>query len=58
MPRVNIYFTEPTLKELKEYLEREYSGHRALSLVVQKAIKEFLEKERLIALARDSSKKR
>lgn len=44
MPRVNIYFTDDTLKELREFLEREYGKHRALSLTVQQAVKEYLDR--------------
>lgn len=46
MPRVNIYFTEDSLKELKEYLKAKYGKHKALSLIVQLAVTEFLEREK------------
>jgi len=45
MPRKHIYFTEDTLKELQRFVKKEYGNHRAMSLVVQKAVKQFLEKE-------------
>lgn len=45
MPRVNIYFTEEVHQRLKEYIAKNYSGHRAVSSTVQRAVKEFLEKE-------------
>ena len=46
MPRVNIYFDDDTYKELKEYKEEKYGQHKALSLIVQLAVKEFLEAEK------------
>lgn len=45
MPRKHIYFTEDTLKELQSFVKKEYGSHRAMSLIVQKAVKRFLEEE-------------
>jgi len=44
MPRVNIYFTEQVLKELKDYVEKKHGSHRAMSITVQQAVNEFLER--------------
>lgn len=40
----HIYFTEPTLTRLESYLQRNFGTHRALSMIVQKAVDEYLEK--------------
>jgi len=45
MPRVNIYLSTEIQKRLAEYREREWGGHHSLSAIVQKAIREFLDKE-------------
>jgi len=46
MPRVNIYFTEDTLNELRKFIKEKHGNHRALSLTVQQAVKEFLSREK------------
>ena len=45
VPRVNIYLSAEIKERLAEYLEREWGGHHSLSAIVQKAIKEFLDRE-------------
>ncbi|HUV56034.1 MAG TPA: hypothetical protein VMV84_02255 [Dehalococcoidales bacterium] len=45
MPRVSIYLSVDIRKRLDDYREREWGGHHSLSAIVQKAIKEFLDKE-------------
>ena len=45
MPRVNIYLSAEIQERLAEYREREWGGHHSLSAIVQKAIKEFLDRE-------------
>ncbi len=45
MPRVNIYLADDVQKRLAEYREREWGSHHSLSAIVQKAIKEFLDRE-------------
>lgn len=45
MPRVNIYLSAEIKERLAEYREREWGGHHSLSAIVQKAIKEFLDRE-------------
>jgi len=44
MPRVDVSLTAKTFDELREFLSRLYPGKRALSLVVEQAIKEYLER--------------
>jgi len=45
MPRTNIYLSAALQKRLAEYREREWGNHHSLSAIVQKAIKEFLDRE-------------
>ena len=47
MPRQIIYFTKDTFKQLKDFIEEKYGQHKAMSLTVQRAVKEFLEREGL-----------
>lgn len=44
MGRVNVYFTDAVEEALRDYLWREHGSHRALSLTIQKVVKEFLQK--------------
>lgn len=41
----HIYFTRPTLDKLEKYLLENFGTHRALSMIVQKAIEEYLERQ-------------
>lgn len=43
---VNIYFTEETLTRLRKFISKKYGGHHALSLIVQEAVKEYLDKHK------------
>jgi len=45
VPRINIYITAELEERLKAYRQREWSGHHSLSAIVQKAVREFLDKE-------------
>lgn len=45
MPRQIIYFTKDTFEQLKDFIVKRYGQHRAMSLTVQRAVKEFLERE-------------
>ena len=45
MPRINIYLTADLQKRLAEYRQREWGNHHSLSAIVQKAIKEFWDRE-------------
>ena len=44
MPRISIYLSRETMLLLKAYLEKHYPNKRATSLVVEQAIKEWLDK--------------
>lgn len=41
----HIYFTRETLDRLEAYLNKNFGRHRALSMIVQKAVEEYLEKQ-------------
>ena len=45
MARVNIYLTFATEKRLRPYLDREFPGHRPVSMIVDKAINVFLDSQ-------------
>ena len=45
MPRQPIYFDQPVLDRLKKHTKEKYGNRRAVSLVVQLAVKEYLDKE-------------
>ena len=45
MPRQIIYFTEETFEMLKTYIQIKHGRHRAMSITVQQAVKEFLERD-------------
>jgi metal-responsive CopG/Arc/MetJ family transcriptional regulator len=46
MARTTITLSDEVLKRLQDYIDRKYGERRVLSMVIEKAIKEFLEKER------------
>jgi len=48
VPRINIYITADLEERLKAYRQREWSGHHSLSAIVQKAVREFLDREEAI----------
>lgn len=48
MPRVNIYFTIATLKDLTEFVLTKYGKKKALSLTVEEAVKSYLERQKLL----------
>jgi len=41
----HVKFQATTYRLLEEYIRRRYNGFRVLSMVVDKAVKEFLERE-------------
>ena len=45
MPRVNVYLSKATQEALGEYRQRVWGGHHSVSAIVQRALREFLEKE-------------
>ncbi len=44
--RHQIYFSDETSQKLRNYVKVKYGKHRALSLVVQQAVDEFLKSEK------------
>ena len=48
MPRLNIYLSEETKAELNQYVKTTYPGKNATSLVVEEAIKQYLNGKKLI----------
>jgi len=47
MARINIYLTEETRNRLASYRQRVWGNHHSLSAIIQRAIREFLDKERI-----------
>lgn len=47
MPRQPIYFDEGVLSRLKKHTKEKYGGRRALSIVVQCAVVDYLDKEEM-----------
>lgn len=45
--RVNIYFSDNTKQRLDEYRQRLWGNHHSISAIVQRAVKEFLEREQI-----------
>lgn len=45
MERINVYLSEETHQWLKEYRQRVWGSHHSVSAIVQRAIREFLERE-------------
>ena len=42
----HISFTPTTFQKLEAYLEKHYGNHRALSMVVDKAVEEYLDRHK------------
>ena len=40
----HIHLTEKTIERLERYLKRNFGGHRALSMICEKAIIEYLDR--------------
>ena len=62
MGRLNVYLSDDTERRLRDYLKKTHGNHRALSMVVEQAINEHVDrnegKERLVeseTLALESS---
>mgnify|MGYP001599022109 CR=1 FL=1 len=51
--KVTIYFTEKVFEELKAYIIQKYGVKKALSITVQQAVREFLERQRLLKQLND-----
>ena len=56
MPRQIIYFTEETFKRLRRFTEARYGKQRAISITVEQAVKEFLERQNAPDEMGDNSK--
>ena len=41
----HIHLTEKTIERLERYLKRNFGGHRALSMICEKAIIEYLDRQ-------------
>jgi len=56
MGRLNVYLSDETEKRLRDYIRKFHGGHRAISIVVEQAINELVDRketERLL-LSRSS----
>lgn len=47
MPRVNIYFTQETFKELKSFIAAKHGAKKAMSITVEQAVRDYLDHQRL-----------
>ena len=55
MGRLNVYLSDDTEKRLRGYIKKAHGSHRVLSLLVEQAIDNFLDKkEREESLVRSS----
>ena len=45
--RHQIYLNDETSQKLKDYAKTKYGKHRAISIIVQQAVDEFLEREKV-----------
>jgi len=45
MARINVYLSEEIKKRLAEYRHRVWGNHHSLSAIIQRAIREFLDRE-------------
>ena len=43
-PAKHFSFTKATFARLEAYLKQHFTGHRALSMIVDKAVEEYLER--------------
>jgi len=44
-PSLHIYFTDKTHDRLRNFVQDRFGSHRALSMVVQQAVEEYLDRE-------------
>jgi len=45
MGRLNVYLSDDTEKRLRDYLRKTHGDHRALSIVVEQAINELIDRK-------------
>lgn len=48
MPRVNIFFTMEVFEDLKQFIIDKHGAKKAMSLTVEQAVREYLERQRLL----------
>lgn len=58
MPRQPIYFDKEVLSRLREHTKQKYGNRRVLSIVVQFAVVEYLDKEENIGKKKPTTKGR
>jgi len=44
-PSLHIYFTDKTQNRLRNFVQSRFGSHRALSMIVQQAVEEYLNRE-------------
>ena len=44
-PSLHIYFTDKTSERLRNFVRKRFGSHRALSMTVQQAVQEYLDRE-------------
>lgn len=44
-PSLHIYFTQKTYDRLRKFVQSRFGSHRALSMIVQQAVEEYLDRE-------------
>lgn len=44
-PSLHIYFTDKTRERLRNFVQRRFGSHRALSMIVQQAVEQYLDRE-------------
>ena len=45
MPRFHVFFTNETFEQLKAFVVAKYGRAKAMSMVIEEAVKEYLERE-------------
>lgn len=45
MGRLNVYLSDDTVRRLRDYLKKTHGSHRALSIVVEQAINELVDRK-------------
>lgn len=46
MPRFHVFFTDETFERLKAFVITKYGRAKAMSMTIEQAVKEYLERER------------
>jgi len=53
-----IHFSDETYQNLRDYVTAEYGKHRAISFIVQRAVGQFLEREKVAREAREKTERK